>query len=291
MKALGSPIIIKKLSLYSIFGHTVLRSRVKNAVSKSFFPMYRSVIRGAVGADVESPTYVRWLTERFGIPEDRMQVIPNGANTELFRPMDGDRMKKELGLGDCDFIVGYVGALSRLRFVDTLIRSAGMLKVGRRVGCVIVGDGSERTFLEGVAREAGMSDRVRFVGAVPYSSVPKYMASFDVAADLTAVQMQVGGETMLASFSQKIAQYLASGSPVLAWDSLDTRFLAEARIGRVAPFGDEKGMAAAMTELLAVPHEERAATARRAREVAETEFSAAALSDRRMRLWESLTGV
>jgi glycosyltransferase involved in cell wall biosynthesis len=287
-RALKVPVILKKLGLYAIFGDDPTRSKTKNAISRGLRPMYRSVIQGAIAADVESHAYVDWLHEQFGINRDRMRVIPNGVNTRAFRTESVEAAREDLGLRRFTSLIGYVGALSRIRRVDTLIRAFGSLRPGPATGLVLVGSGSDRESLMAEARALGLGEQVVFAGSVDYTAVPRWISSFDVAVDPTAVRMRLERETRTASFSQKIGQYLSCGVPVVAWDCDDTRFLESEGVGRTAAFPSEEELGGALAGLLSLGTDAREAVRASARRVAEARFDSQMLADLRVRWWREL---
>jgi len=283
-----TPILFKKLGLHAIFGDEVTRSPMKNAVSRSLLPMYRSVIQNALAADVESFTYIDWLHERFGIERGRMRVIPNGVNTRLFEPGAGGAPRKGKGLERFDTVIGYVGALSRIRRVGTLLAAFASLEDAERTGLVLVGGGADEDSLRAEARELGIGRRVRFVGSVAYSQVPTWMRCFDVAVDPTAVRMRTREGVRTASYSQKIGQYLASGVPVLAWRCRDTEFLDEEGVGRTAPFPDAHALASVLQDLIRMARSSKGEIRACAREVAERRFDSQVLADQRVAWWREI---
>lgn len=284
----GTPVLLKKLGLYSIFGDEVTRSPLKNAISRSLLPVYRSVICGALAADVESHTYIAWLHERFGIERQRMRVIPNGVNTRVFAPGSEQLAREGRDLDGFDTVVGYVGALSRIRRVGTLLEAFAGLESPERTGLVLVGGGADEASLSRQAEALGVADRVRFAGSVPYSEVPGWIRCFDLAVDPTAVLMRTAEGVRTASFSQKIGQYLACGVPVLAWSCPDTEFLDEEGVGKTAVYPDARSLSSAMQDLVGASTEHKNEMARRAREVAEERFDSQALADRRVEWWRAV---
>lgn len=284
----GPPVLLKKLGLYSIFGEESTRSRVKNAISRSFLPMYRSVIRRALAADVESAVYVDWLHERFGIEPHRMRVIPNGVNTNLFKPGDLEEERRIRELEDYDTVVGYVGALSRIRRVDTLLKAFADLGDRGNAGLVLIGSGPDEDSLRAEAEELGLRSHVRFVGPVPYSSVPGWIRCFDVAVDPTAVRMKTRNGVRTASFSQKIGQYLASGIPVLAWRCRDTDFLDDEGVGRTATYPDSAGFGLALQDLVEQVTRSRGSVTASARRVGIERFDSESLADQRFSWWQEV---
>lgn len=280
------PIFFKKLGLHAVFGPQTTRSWSKTAFSRSMFRLYRSAIRGAVASDVESYAYVEWLEHTFGIGRDRLVVIPNGVNTDVFKPSVDLSERRDRDLLDYEIVVGYVGALSRIRKVGALLNAFARLPRSKHMALVLVGGGVDEASLRAEAVQLGVQDRVRFAGVVPYSEVPSWMRCFDVAVDPTAVQMQTASATHLGSYSQKVGQYLASGLPVLAWRCPDTSFIDECHVGRTAVFPSEDSLADGLEELSELVARDRTDLSLRARSVAEARFDSRVLADRRVELWQ-----
>jgi colanic acid biosynthesis glycosyl transferase WcaI len=158
----------------------------------------------AIG-ELKNPRYIRWATwleqscyqrschivtvtrglrdrliER-GIADTKVTVIPNGASTDLFRPMPevGVQIRSRLGLVD-QFVVMYAGLLGVAQGLHTLVESASLLQ-NESVHFVFVGDGPVRGELEKTVQKYGLSN-VTFTGLVPRHEVPGYLSAADVAA-------------------------------------------------------------------------------------------------------------
>lgn len=67
-------------------------------------------------------------------------------------------------------MIGYIGALSTLRNVDTLIRALSKVKQKESVALVLVGAGKDRIAIESLVKKCGLSASVIFTGAVSYRS-------------------------------------------------------------------------------------------------------------------------
>jgi len=120
------------------------------------------------------------IVASFGVPLDRIDVVPNGVDAELFWPRDRGAARTELGHGgDARRWLLYVGRLEEPKGVLDLLKAFSIL-VRRRtdVRLVVVGDGSQR---EAFARAAAgdLGDRVLLAGRCPLEKVPSWMAACD----------------------------------------------------------------------------------------------------------------
>ena len=283
------PVFIKKLGGYAIFGKSG-RDWRRDLGARVLLSIHRHMASAAAICDVESETYLEWVAWRYGIPKDKLFVVRNGANTETFKPMDPGEAGRAVGLNVCHPLVGYTGALRDLRNIEMLIESVRVLNSTRRVYCMIVGDGPQRAELKRLACSAGLEKEVIFTGSVSYAEVPKYIALFDVAVDLTVVPLSIGGGVRYASFSQKIAQYLACGKPVVAWDIVDNKFIEENSLGALAEPLRIESLCRAMTKVMHGEFEDSAVVGEKARAYATEHLSVARVTERRIREWMSILG-
>jgi glycosyltransferase involved in cell wall biosynthesis len=126
----------------------------------------------------------------------------------------------------------------------------------------IIGDGDARAALEAELDRHGVADRVNFTGWVPIERVPELLGAADVCVDPAPATEVNERSTMI-----KIAEYLALGKPVVAYDLLETRRTA-AGAALLIPPGDAEGFAQAIAQLARDP-ELRLRLSRGARERAE----------------------
>jgi len=117
---------------------------------------------------------------RRGIPDDKIEVMPNGVDTSKFtpRPRDRDRASAA-GLDGC-FVIGFVGSMRKLEGLSTLLTAYGICRAQRdQVRLVLVGDGPDKKALEAQAVEQGLPG-VIFTGNVPHADVPSWYSIMDV---------------------------------------------------------------------------------------------------------------
>lgn len=136
----------------------------------------------------------------------RIDCIPNGVDTDLFRPRPdwcSDAASSTEGL-----TFGMAARFVALKDIESLLRGFARF-VADRDGCddrlVLIGDGPERGRLESVTDELGLTSRVEFTGLVPPEEVPSQLRRLDVYVQSTH------GET----HSTSILQAQATGLPVI----------------------------------------------------------------------------
>jgi len=117
-----------------------------------------------------------------GVAEERVHVIANGVDGEVFRP--GPRepaVRARLGL-DGEPIVGFVGGYQPWHGLDALPALLERL-LPRHPGArlVVVGDGRGRREFERQIAARGLTANVLLTGAVPHHEVPALIREFDVA--------------------------------------------------------------------------------------------------------------
>jgi glycosyltransferase involved in cell wall biosynthesis len=128
-----------------------------------------------------------------------------------------------------------------------------------KVTLTVVGDGDGRSEFEDAVARRGVADQVSITGWVPLEQVPSLLADADICVDpAPATELNVRS-TMI-----KVAEYLALGKPVVAYDLLETRRTVNDAAVLVTP-GDTAGFAHELA-LLADDGARRARMAQRARE-------------------------
>lgn len=165
------------------------------------------------------------LQRKYCISPDKIAVIPNGANTELFRPMDQKIVKNELGLSHEHKYVCFVGNLAPWQGVECLIKAAPVvLEKVPEARFLIVGDGMMRSELENMVKKHGLWNDFTFLGNVPYESVPKYINVSDVCV--------VPKKIIKSGYSPlKLYEYMACSKPVIATRTLGFEILEKYNAG------------------------------------------------------------
>ncbi|HSE60873.1 MAG TPA: glycosyltransferase [Candidatus Saccharimonadales bacterium] len=133
------------------------------------------------------------IVRLFDIPADKIQVIPVGVDTAVFRPYPARNVRKRLGLPADGPLVLYAGRLEWRKGIGTLITAmAELIKRWPTATLCIIGGGSstasqamdadERKRLEEIITSLRLQDHVHFLGARPQTVIPAYYAAADVCA-------------------------------------------------------------------------------------------------------------
>jgi glycosyltransferase involved in cell wall biosynthesis len=121
------------------------------------------------------------LIER-GVDPARLTVYSNAIDPKVFSPRPPDpALQARYGI-DGHFTFGYVSLIDHPREDHELLMDATreLRRRGRRVRCLIIGDGKRRAELERYAGRTGISGDVVFTGHIPHDKVADHYALLDV---------------------------------------------------------------------------------------------------------------
>jgi glycosyltransferase involved in cell wall biosynthesis len=222
--------------------------------------------------------------ERRGIPSEKLALIPNAADLDVFRPGVVDEgFRPRHGL-EGRFVALYAGAMGRANGLDQLVDAAEALR-DSRVTIVALGDGGERPRLERRTRELGL-DNLRFLPPVAKDELAGIVGAADVTLTIFAPY-----PVLETNSPNKFFDSLAAGKPVVVnLDGWLRRLVEENDAGAWAPGGDSDALAGVLAELAGDPQRvER--MGRNARALAEREFSRDLMAERLARtLEEAIAG-
>lgn len=139
-----------------------------------------------------------------GAAPDKVLVLPNGVDTDLFQPADPEAARLELDLPVDKRIILFVGHLVLEKGPAILIEALSQLP--QEVMLLLVGAGPLAVELKNMATALGISDRIKWAGEVPHERIPAFMA----ACDCLALPSLREGEP------NAVLEALASGRPVAA---------------------------------------------------------------------------
>jgi teichuronic acid biosynthesis glycosyltransferase TuaC len=123
----------------------------------------------------------RTFVEKLDIGQDKISVIPNGFDSDIFKPFSKKEAREKLNLPKDKKIILNVANLYTIKGQNILIKSIkSVIKNRQDVLCVIVGGGGLRKKLEKIIRELDLEDYVKLLGEKPYSEIPLWMNAADI---------------------------------------------------------------------------------------------------------------
>ena len=213
------------------------------------------------------------IQEIFAIPPSRIEIAPNGANTNLFRPIDQNAARQAIGLEKDDRIVCFVGSIHYVTpwpGMNDLIASAPrVLDKIPNARFLIIGNGPLKDHWHSLVRRSNLQEAFIFAGKVPYDLVPTYIN----ASDICVVPFRRAVNEKRGLSPLKLYECLACGKPIVGSDITGIGdLLRSSDAGIAVPPEDPEGLANAIAFLLE-NKQERARMAKNARQIAVASFS------------------
>lgn len=227
--------------------------RLFSKSSRVLFPMVAFVSRWSDLCIANSTAGAEFHIGK-GYQRDRMKVVSNGVDTDLFRPDEHlrDEWRSFHGYGAERRVVGFLGRFDPLKRQDFFVKVAGRVAGScPDADFVICGaiDSRQSDDLMAQARAFGVERRLAIIGSTdePWT----FLNGVDV---LAITSLSEGTPNVLLE-----AQ--ACGTPVVSTDVGDVRALALPE-DRVVGVDDLEGFVRALTEVLGTAHHQRSAVFR-----------------------------
>jgi D-inositol-3-phosphate glycosyltransferase len=189
------------------------------------------------------------LTQHYGASHETIGVVPCGVNLDLFRPLDKETARQQLGFAQDESIVLFVGRFAPLKGIDRLMEAIAHLQHYQRLRLVIIGgDGNsapESEKLTRLSQELGIQGLVTFAGRIEQENLPPYYS----AADVLVVP------SYYESFGLVALESLASGTPVVATNvGAMESILTEGKSGHVVSNGSSRLLANGVEQFISRSH-------------------------------------
>lgn len=202
-------------------------------------------IRRDIGAIIAvTPAMAAWCAGDCGNP--RVHVIPNGANTDIFRPAARDPQAP----GGPYAI--FFGAFSPWQGISTMLAAVRLPEWPAGVRLVLAGDGAERSKVEAAAATC---DKILYIGTKGYRDLPGFVGPACVGL---CVKDDGGTHANTGWSPLKLYEMMAAGLPVIV-TKLPGQFelVESARAGVVIEPGDPLALAKAVAGIMNNPAEAR----------------------------------
>ena len=214
---------------------------------------------------------------RFGASAERIVDIPNGVEIEAFTTPAERPVNLDPAIQPNAYFL-FVGRLARRKGVDVLLRALARLPRSPVVRLVVAGDGDERSSLEQLAGELGLSDEVRFVGPA-YGQTKTYLFQNALCTVVPSRTWEAFGLIVLESY--------AASRPVIATRHPGLADLVQPDVtGQLVESESVEELAAAMQKMIGEPA--RAGEMGRAASKFVADYSWRAVAQRHLSLYQQL---
>lgn len=123
---------------------------------------------------------IRRLRDEKHIPEQKLVLLTNGADINMFNPgITAPNIREKLGLSD-KFIAGYIGNIGHWQKLETLIDAALLLSNNPRFHLLIIGDGARKQAVEEYMKTK-KTPNVTLLSVQPHKEIPAYLSILDCA--------------------------------------------------------------------------------------------------------------
>ena len=167
----------------------------------------------------------------FGNLAHKATVLPNGVDTNLFTSKDRPPRKGNLL---------FVGALEHGKGLHILLNSLSTIPDSLKWNLTVVGIGKEGVSLRSQALKLGLSDKIEWLGAIPYQDMPGVYESHDFLVV----------PSLHETFSMVCAEALACKRPVIASRCGGPQEVVPVYGGRLVPAGDVDALSKCLVEAL-----------------------------------------
>lgn len=210
-------------------------------VMKGFLAMEKKINRVPDLMIMSSKKSAEIFQKDFGIPSEKLRVISDGVDTEIFEMNhDQDQIKKALGIPSNQLVVVYLGLMTAYQGVDILfeIIPEVIQKTGN-VHFVIMGFPNEDHYRK-ICVKNQLSSHVTLTGKIPYDDAAKYLSCGDVAVSPKLSKTEANG---------KLINYMAMGLPTVVFDTEVNREILGTE-GIYATYSDSKDFCRQMVSIL-----------------------------------------
>ncbi|MBM4264833.1 MAG: glycosyltransferase family 4 protein [Deltaproteobacteria bacterium] len=159
---------------------------------------------------VVTPAFKRELVANWGLAGEKISVVENGVETDLFTPAQNRGAVKERLHLEGKFVVSYVGTLGMAHGLQTIVEAAPRLAAELpRAHFLLVGEGAEREQIVRLAAQRGLGN-LTVLPQLPREQIPAVICASD--ACLVLLKKAPVFKTVIPT---KMLEFMACARPVI----------------------------------------------------------------------------
>jgi glycosyltransferase involved in cell wall biosynthesis len=184
-----------------------------------------------------------------GVKPSRVKWLPNSADTNLFKPLDEERVLQIRARYNVkEPLIVWAGTFNIHQAVDTLIKTAPKVREAFPTVQIFLAGGGPLTSELKKLRDDLNVDCVKFLGVLSRAKVAELIAAGDVAIVTMRDSTSAGSRIPIRFY-----EYIACGVPIVASIPLDSelaRIVTDNKVGVVVPAEDPNALASGVISLL-----------------------------------------
>ena len=228
----------ESLAAVGVGGESSLLHRTLGAIAGFLYRRSAHIV-------VVTPAFKEHIVRYWSVPEQKVSMVENGVETDLFRP---DVPHRAAGT-DGRFLICYIGTMGMAHGLETLISAAEILQQSLpQAMFLLIGEGAEKEHIVRMARDRGLTN-ISFLDQQPREEIPGFIAG----ADLCLVMLK-RTELFKTVIPTKLLEYMACARPVLiAVDGQARQVVEDANAGVFVEPEDSRALADAVVALASRP--------------------------------------
>jgi colanic acid biosynthesis glycosyl transferase WcaI len=233
---------------------------------------------------VVTPAFEDHLVKHWSVLREKISVIENGVETQLFAPEAASELRRELGVEE-KFVVSYIGTMGMAHGLETILDAAALLQPRNEIVFLMMGEGAEKDRIMALARQRELNN-MRFIDQQAREQVPAYISASDVC--LVPLRKNELFKTVIPT---KMLEFMSCARPViLGVDGQARSILEEARAGLAIEPENSAALANAIC-YLAANREIAREMGRSGREHIVRKFSRRHTAEKYVRMLEQMLGL
>ena len=198
---------------------------------------------------VVTPAFKDHLILRWRVPTEKIAVVENGVEADLFAPCPtaaNDKLRQHLALQG-KFLVCYIGTIGMAHGLETLLDAAAQLQLqNSKTHFLLVGEGAEKERIKSLAKSRGLAN-VTFLDQQPREKIPGFISASD--ACLVLLKKTDVFKTVIPT---KMLEFVSCARPViLGVDGQARQIIEDAEAGLVIEPENSGALAAAINQFSA----------------------------------------
>lgn len=200
---------------------------------------------------VVTPAFKERLIQDWHVPAEKILIVENGVETELFAPASIETRKQlRIALGvDGKFLVSYIGTMGNAHGLEILLAAAEQLQAERaNIDFLLLGEGAEKQRIKSLAQSRNLAN-IHFLDQQPREKIPAYISASD--ACLVLLKKTDVFKTVIPT---KMLEFMSCARPViLGVEGQAKQIVEEAQAGIAIEPENAEQLVGAIQQLVANP--------------------------------------